>query len=321
MVTAISLAIAVLGGVLAYAWWASVAIAHGASALWFLIGAPLVFMAFPVTFGALWFTISWMFRAQRPWDTRLGYAGIARLYWREVLAIAGSAPRMIAYRWLMRDPPPAPASLAILLLHGVLCNAGVWHPFKRYLEARGIGSVYALSYGPPLASIELFADQAAQKIDRMLDATGAKQAVIVGHSMGGLVARAYLRQYGGERVRRVITLGTPHQGSVLAYLFPGIALSQLRPNNEWLAELHASEDASLPPIVSLWSWHDSMVAPQTSSVLARAENIALMGIGHNALLRDREVFERVAIEIERAMKDEPPFALETESAIDHIAAA
>src|SRR4051812_16762736 len=128
MITAISLAVLVRGGVTVYAGWASVAVAHGANALWFVVGAPLVFMAFPVTFGALWFTISWMFRAQRPWDTRLGYAGIARLYSREVLAIAGSAPRMIAYRLLMPDPPPAPASLPILLLHGVLCNAGVWHP-------------------------------------------------------------------------------------------------------------------------------------------------------------------------------------------------
>jgi triacylglycerol esterase/lipase EstA (alpha/beta hydrolase family) len=111
---------------------------------------------------------------------------------------------------------------------------------------------------------------------------------MVAHSMGGLVARAYLRRYGGAKVRRLITVGTPHQGSMLAYLFPGISLSQLRPRNEWLSELGTSATDAHPPIVSLWSWHDSMVAPQTSSVLERAENIALMGIGHNALLRDPE---------------------------------
>jgi triacylglycerol esterase/lipase EstA (alpha/beta hydrolase family) len=227
---------------------------------------------------------------------------------------------MIAYRWLMADPEPAPASMPILLLHGVLCNAGVWHPFKRYLIARGIGPVYALSYGPPLASIDLFAEQAAHKIDRILAATGAAQVVIVGHSMGGLVARAYLRHFGGDKVRRVITVGTPHQGSVLAHMFPGVSLSQLRPKNEWLAELAADHTDAHPPIVSLWSWHDSMVAPQTSSILERAENIALSGIGHNALLRDRQVFRRIAEEIGRAQQDQPPKPEETKSAVEHIAA-
>jgi len=143
---------------------------------------------------------------------------------------------------------------------------------------------------------------------------------MVAHSMGGLVARAYLRRYGGAKVRRLITVGTPHQGSMLAYLFPGVSLSQLRPRNEWLSELGASATDAHPPIVSLWSWHDSMVAPQTSSVLERAENIALMGIGHNALLRDPEVFKRVAAEIERAVQDRAPLQKRTRSAISQIVA-
>jgi hypothetical protein len=48
------------------------------------------------------------------------------------------------------------------------------------------------------------------------------------------------------------------------------------------------------PIVSIWSRHDSMVAPQASSVLACAENVAFFGVGHNALLADQRVIERVA---------------------------
>ena len=84
--------------------------------------------------------------------------------------------------------------------------------------------------------------------------------------MGGLVARAYLRKHGGAKVRRVITIGTPHQGSVHAYLVAGTSLSQLRPGNAWLGALPPPAPG-MPPIVSLWSWHDSMVAPQTSARL------------------------------------------------------
>jgi triacylglycerol esterase/lipase EstA (alpha/beta hydrolase family) len=192
----------------------------------------------------------------------------------------------------------------VLLLHGVLCNAGVLYGLRRDLVCRGIGPVYTLSYGPPLASIEAFAEQVAAKVDAILGVTGASRVAIVGHSMGGLVARAYLRRYGEAKIASIMTLGAPHHGSVHAWLFPGACLRQLRPGNSWLAGLNESEDRPGPVrIVSLWSWHDSMVAPQTSSRLAAAENIELVGIGHNALLGERRVFDLVAAELARVARD------------------
>jgi triacylglycerol esterase/lipase EstA (alpha/beta hydrolase family) len=219
-----------------------------------------------------------------------------RLFVDEFLTIAGNAVRMIGYRWLMRDPPARRAQLPILLVHGVLCNAGVWRPFVRRLRERGAGPVYALSYGPPLASIELFAMQLSQRIDVALAATQARQVVVVAHSMGGLVTRACLRGGGAGRIARVITIGSPHHGSRFAWLAPGECMAQMRPGNEWLATL-GDPPAGAPPIVSLWSWHDSMVAPQTSSRIAFGANVEISGVAHNALLRDPGVLERVLAEI------------------------
>ena len=304
MITALSLAAAVAVGLCAYVALAQWMIAGGANPLWFVAGVPAALVAIPALIALAWFALSWWFRVPRPPETRLRPAALLRLYWGEVLAIAGSVPRMIGYRWLMADPPPVPAALPVLLLHGVGCNAGVWHPLKRHLAAQGIGPLYALSYGPPLASIERFAVQAAAKIDAILAATGAGQVVIVAHSMGGLVARAYLRREGGAKVRRLITIGTPHRGSMLATVFPGRSLAQMRPGNAWLSGLAAGQPAGTP-IVSLWSWHDSMVAPQTSSVLEGAENVAYTGIAHNALLADPAVLHRVAEEIGRAARRVP----------------
>jgi triacylglycerol esterase/lipase EstA (alpha/beta hydrolase family) len=131
--------------------------------------------------------------------------------------------------------------------------------------------------------------------------TGAARVVLVAHSMGGLVARAYLRRYGGAQVRRLITIGSPHHGSELARTMFGQSLSEMRPASPWLADLN--RDGAYVgdvPVTSLWSWHDSMVAPQDSSRLEGADNIVLSGIAHNALLTDPAVWERVADEIERA---------------------
>lgn len=300
MSTAIVLWLLAAGGVVGYGAWTAKAVAGGGSLWWYLVGAPLVYIG---VFGAItvgWFVLAWIFRAVRPPDRRIGLAASIRLFWDEMRAIRRSGSRMALYHWLMRDPAPAPAPAPVLLLHGVLCNAGAMYGLSRDLRARCIGPVYSISYGPPLASIEGFADQVAAKIDAIIGATGAPRVAIVGHSMGGLVARAYLRRYGAQKIASVMTLGAPHHGSVHAWAFPGICLGQLRPGNAWLVELNRTEGLPLPVrFVSLWSWHDSMVAPQTSSRLEGAENIELTGIGHNALLGDEQVFALVAAELTR----------------------
>jgi len=306
MITALALWLAGGGGLALYAGWAATAVAGGASPWPYIAGLPLLYLAMLLAITLLWFALAWIYRSTRPPELRIGFTATIRLFWDELRAIGRSGPRMALCRWLMREPAPAPAGTPVLLLHGVLCNAGAMQGVRDDLIARNIGPVYALSYGPPLASIEVFADQVAAKIDAILGATGASRVAIVGHSMGGLVARAYLRRYGAQKVSLLMTLGTPHHGSAHAWLFPGTALAQLRPGNAWLAELNRAEGAPAGVrLVSLWSWHDSMVAPQTSSRLAGAENIELAGIGHNALLGDRHVFTLVAAELTRVAAQDP----------------
>ena len=82
-----------------------------------------------------------------------------------------------------------------------------------------------------------------------------------------------------------------------AWLMIGTSLAQLRPGNAWLAALNRERLDPALRFVSLWSWHDSMVAPQTSSELPGAIDVALIGVGHNALLGDGEVFDRAHAEI------------------------
>ena len=301
MWTAIVLGMLVVGGVAAYIGWAAHMVSRGADVWPFVVALPAVYLAVPFAFTCLWMLLGWWMRAERPDDVQLTLGERLRLFANEFLALAQSAPKMIFYRVLMPDPAPAPAALPVLLLHGVGCNSGIWIGLRRHLEAHDLGPIYALSYGPPLASIEHFADQLADRIEDIRARTGAGQVVLVGHSMGGLVARAYLRKSGGARVRKLITLGTPHEGSRHAWLMSGKAVTEMRPRSEFLTGLNSGEDLTMGvPVVSLWSWHDSMVTPQTSSRLDWADNIAIAGVAHNAMLNDREVWRRVAVEIEKA---------------------
>jgi triacylglycerol esterase/lipase EstA (alpha/beta hydrolase family) len=303
MWTAIALWVTTLAACGAYGVIAGQAVAAGGSAISWIVGVPLVYLGFIVLLCAVYFTIAWFWRARRPREVQLSWRGTLRLIWNEFSTLVGAAPRMMFYGWLVGDPARAPVDVPVVLLHGVLCNAGVWWRMSRFLTRAGTTGLYSLSYGPPLASIESFADQLAAKIDAVLEATGAPSVMIVAHSMGGLVVRAYIRRCGTKKIARVLTIGTPHHGSVLAWLFHGASLAQLRPGNPWLVALNRERlDPSLR-FVSVWSWHDSMVAPQTSAELPGAVDVTLVGVGHNALLGDREVFERVHAEIEAARVD------------------
>lgn len=298
MWTALSLWIVTFAALGAYVALASRQLTAGGSVAPWLAAAVVLYFAAILVLCASYFAISWIWRARRPARARIGPRGVLRLFWHEYLTLLGSPPRLMLYGLLVRDPAPARVAAPVLLVHGVLCNAGVWVRLARYLRRNGVDGLYSLSYGPPLASIDTFAAQLARKIDAIVAATGAPRVMIVAHSMGGLVARAHLRRHGAARIARIVTIGSPHHGSMLAWFFPGRSLAQMRPGNPWLAQLNAGRLDPALRFVSLWSWHDSMVAPQTSSELPGAVDIALAGIGHNALLGDAGVFALVRKEIE-----------------------
>jgi pimeloyl-ACP methyl ester carboxylesterase len=300
MWSAIALWAVNLAAIAVYAVLAHRDVAAGGSPLRWIVGVPLLYFGAILALCASYFVIAWIWRARRPPNVRIGWRRTLRLLWREYVTLAGAPIRMMLYARLMRDPPPEPVAVPVLLVHGVLCNAGVWARLVRFLRDQHVRGVYSLSYGPPLASIELSAEQLARKIDAVLAATGAHRVMVIAHSMGGLVTRAYLRRFGSAKLARVVSIGAPHHGSMHAWFFPGVALAQMRPGNAWLASLNAEAlDPSLR-FLSLWSWHDSMVAPQTSSELPGSVDATLVGVGHNALLTDPHVFARVLAEIAAA---------------------
>ena len=52
-------------------------------------------------------------------------------------------------------------------------------------------------------------------VDAVLDYTGAKQVDIVGHSLGGIVPREWLRQDSAyDKVRRLVAIDSPHYGII-----------------------------------------------------------------------------------------------------------
>ena len=196
----------------------------------------------------------------------------------------------------------ASSAMPVLLVHGYGCNSGYWRRVQRWFEQAAISHA-TLDLEPVMADIDSYTGQVGEAVERLCAATGAARIVIVGHSMGGLVARAYLRT-GAGRIAHLITLGSPHHGTVLANLGVGPNARQMARHDgaasAWLQALGASEDsAARARITSIYSHHDNIVAPQDSSVLDGARNIGLGGIGHVALAHNHIVLTCLMKELTR----------------------
>ncbi len=119
------------------------------------------------------------------------------------MGAAGQSP-------LLGNTPP------VLFVHGYVCNRGLWWWLLRQLRWHGIGAG-AVSLEPPLASIDALAAQLHQDIEDLLRVDAGDKLILVTHSMGGLAARAYLKQHGAARVAKLVTLACPHHGTRLAH--------------------------------------------------------------------------------------------------------
>ena len=254
------------------------------------------------------FALAHRHRAQRPAEARLTAGGTLRLFVGEALAYTALFTLLQPLeRWFARPAKPvlAQATLPVVLIPGIYCNSAIWWWLVRRLRAQGLRNLFPVTLEPPLASIDALARQLADEIERVCRQTQASRVVLIGHSMGGLIARAYLRDFGAARVARVITLASPHHGSELARHAIGANGWQLRPGNDWLVALNAAErEAPGVPIVSLFSWHDNYVAPQDSAILAHADNVPFVGVGHLALLFWEPVARRLCAEIAAPAQNE-----------------
>jgi triacylglycerol lipase len=189
----------------------------------------------------------------------------------------------------------------LLLIHGYQCNRGFWFWQRPRLEAAG-WTVATHNLEPVWGNIDDYAQGIERRIDEVLVATGAAQVILIGHSMGGLVLRAYLRRYGRDKVARIVTLGSPHQGTRLARLGLGRNARQMRIGGSWLAALARPGAVPLPSgSISIFSCHDNYVFPQRAcSTLEGAANVAIGGVSHLGMAFSSVVLEKLLEALEPA---------------------
>lgn len=182
----------------------------------------------------------------------------------------------------------AAATTPIVLVHGIVDNRSAFTMLRRGLRRRGFGCIRAFSYPPHTSDVRATAARLGAFVDEVRTETGADEVHVVGHSLGGLVARYYVQRLGGdEAVHTLVTLGTPHEGTHAARFLPHPLIRQLRPDSELIAELAEPAPGCTTRFVAVHSDIDQLIVPARSAMISHpdldARNLPARGIGHLAL--------------------------------------
>ncbi|MFF0506135.1 alpha/beta fold hydrolase [Streptomyces fimicarius] len=189
-------------------------------------------------------------------------------------------------------PPP------VVLLHGFVDNRSVFLLLRRVLIRNGHDHDHghhrhrhleSLNYSPLTRDIRAAAGLLGRHVEEICARTGHHRVDIVGHSLGGLIARYYVQRLGGDRrVRTLVTLGTPHGGTAVA---PGAGVHpivrQMRAGSSVIEELRTPAPGCRTRFVSFWSELDQVMVPTGTARVDHpdldAVNVRVTGIGHLAL--------------------------------------
>ena len=245
-----------------------------------LLAVVAVFVAVAVGFNAVTFLIAFAVPRATP---RPPLGNLLSAFFKEVVATLFLIPlwplfSVLGARYAVRVAAGSPVAASknstagrdgvpVVLLHGYLMNRTNWLWFGRELSRRGIGPITGFGY-LTLGSIERSARRLGRHVERVCADEGVEKVDLVGHSMGGLVARFYIEHLGGApRVRRLVTIATPHRGTAWARVAPGFARSHL---NHGLR--HHGFPADGPRYTAVWSRCDNLVVPPESAAFPVAED-------------------------------------------------
>ena len=174
----------------------------------------------------------------------------------------------------------------IVMVHGYLGSTSNFNTMESRLSADGqpACALYKFGYNSTGSSNKTSASRLKSFVDGALSTTGQAKARLIAHSNGGLVSRWYRVFEGGStKTSKLITLGTPHQGTTFAYGCISPACFEMRPNSSFLRDLGGKGCN-----ISLWSDADEIILPNSSAKCGKS--IQTKSVRHNTLLSDADVF-------------------------------
>jgi pimeloyl-ACP methyl ester carboxylesterase len=181
----------------------------------------------------------------------------------------------------------------IIVLHGYAMNRANFLPLAYRLARAGLGPIVGFEYWT-LGRTAAAARQLAWFVEHVQTMTGSPQVDIIGHSMGGVVARYYVALGGGDgAVHRLITIGSPHGGTDISRIGVGHANRELFIGSKLVTRLAAAPRPQLTRLTTILSLADALVPAAQQAEIPGAERIVYDDLGHVAMLGSRRVAREI----------------------------
>ena len=231
------------------------------------------------------------------------HAGLAFSRWRKERPSQSSQVRVALREWATAVKMSAARPLGLLplpgergrgprpiiVLHGYAMGRANFRPLGRRLFKAGLGPVLGFEYWS-LGKTGEAARALADYVEEVRTATECDQVDLIGHSMGGVVARYYVSLLGGDGVvANLVTIGSPHSGTDVSAIGIGHPGRELLLGSSMMQRLEAAPVPERTKMTVVWSRADALVPGKRHAHVEGVDELVYDDLGHLCLLTDERV--------------------------------
>lgn len=218
---------------------------------------------------------------------------------------ARSVTRQLRELAMTEEAPNEPVGVGpvVIFLHGIFAHGVVLnHLQDRVREQLGVPTL-SFSYSRFSWSMDNLVTSFQRFLNTHTDP--GSELFLVGHSLGGLIARWYAQEGDDRRIRWMATLATPHEGTQLSQLGLPWLRRLFLPEGEVIRTLKRGEQrAAHIPQICVAGELDQVIIPRESAVaLEGARHFWIEGVGHNEMLYsqglERCLLQNLTLQMER----------------------
>lgn len=187
----------------------------------------------------------------------------------------------------------------LLLIHGLYHNSSAWIEFLDRLKSANVGPVFTLNLGNPFGSINAHVKKVKNKVAEIQNLTGRKDIILVGHSMGGIVASKFALDGATQEtlVTDIITMGSPLKGTRVAkYLGWGKSVKEMRQDSNFIKDLNKKIINQSKIYFFHIATETDLLIPLSSALLLEnknAKHLILPNSSHMSLLFEKKVIDSI----------------------------
>ncbi|MFX1546665.1 MAG: esterase/lipase family protein [Promethearchaeota archaeon] len=122
-------------------------------------------------------------------------------------------PKLKIWRYIYQDTESKLEKerfVPFLLVHGFHSHYSTWNWMVRYLWADGFRNIFAMALYDDSLGVETNTHHLEKVIDEILELTNSKDIYLIGHSLGGLIGRFFVKTFDPKKIKLLITIGSPH---------------------------------------------------------------------------------------------------------------